>query len=54
MVLFKRHLVVVKLAQLVVVLTGGSNLLPPMLTQTRCVSVLYDRMLATSREYVTV
>ena len=35
MVLFKRHLVVVKLAQLFVVLPGNSNLLPPTMTQTR-------------------
>ena len=34
MVLFNRHLVVVKLAQLVVVSQGKSNLFPPMVTQT--------------------
>ena len=49
MVLFKRHLVVVKLAQLVVVLPGKSNLLPPTVTRTRCVSVLWDRMLFSYR-----
>ena len=34
MVLFKNHLVVVNLAQLVVVLTGKSNMLPPTFTRT--------------------
>ena len=50
MVLFKRHLVVVKLAQLVMVLPGNSNLLPLTVTRTRCVLVLWDQMLATIHE----
>ena len=50
MVLFKRHLVVVKMAQLVVVLPWNSNFLPPAVTWTQYVSVLWDQMLATSRE----
>ena len=49
-VLFKMHLVVVKLAQLVVVSPGKYNLFLPTVTRTRCVSVLWGRMLATSRE----
>ena len=36
-VLFKIHLVVVNLAQLVVVSPGKYNLLPPTVTRTRCV-----------------
>ena len=47
-VLFKMHLFVVKLAQLVVVSPGKSNPLPSTVTRTRCVSVLWGRMLATS------
>ena len=50
MVLFKRHLVVVDLAQLDVMSPGKSNLFLPTVTQTRCVLVLWGRMLATSRE----
>ena len=49
-VLFKMHLVVVKLAQLMVVSPDKSNLLPLTVTRRRCVSVLWGRMLATSRE----
>ena len=41
MVLFRRRLVVVKLAQLVVVSPGNSNLFPPTVMQTQCVSVLW-------------
>ena len=50
MVLFKRHFVVVKLVQLVVVSPGKSNLFPPTVTQTRCVKVLWGQILATSLE----
>ena len=50
MVLFKRHLAVVDLAQLVFVSPGNFNLFPPTVTRTRCILVLWGWMLATSRE----
>ena len=53
-VLFKMHLVVVKLVQLVVVSPGKSNLFPLTVTLMQCILVLWGQMLATSCEYVTV
>ena len=50
MMLFKRHLVVVKLAQLVIVLPGNYTLLPLTVTRTQQVLVLWDQMLETSRK----
>ena len=52
--LFKMHLVLIKLVQLVVVSPGKSNLFPLTVTLMRCILVLWGQMLATSCEYVTV
>ena len=54
MVLFKRHLVVVKLVQLVFLSPGKANLFLLTVTRTQCVSVLLCQILATSSELVTV
>ena len=52
-VLLMRHLVVVRLAVCVEVLPVYSSLFPPTVTQTRCLTVLWGRRLATMRGYVT-
>ena len=49
-VLYKIHLIVVRLAQLVVVSPGKLNLLLPTVMETRCVSVLWGWILAMSRK----
>ena len=49
-VLLSRHLVVARLAQDVVATPEKSSFSPPTVTQTMCVSVLWDWVLATSCE----
>ena len=51
MMIFRRHLVVVRLAVSVEVMLGNSNKLPPTVTRTRYVSTLLGRSEAASWRY---
>ena len=47
MVLLMRHLIVVKMAQLVVAMPGKSSLFSPTVTRTQWVALLWDQVLTT-------